>query len=223
MRNGQSLAEACRNAGIKQSTFKREFNGIEKSDHEPTGRVTVEEIDYCRGDVRSTLSALNPMKKEFDLHPIDLLPDKAYSTASLAKAYLEAMDIVLPKKKFKVPKRTLGIAMQCYYGGRAECRIRRYVVPVVHTDFTSQYPTVNALLGNWRTLIGESVDFEKCIKEVEGLLHHATLDAVFTRKFWRRLCFFALIQPDKDILPVRTLYNGRSKTIGSNSIVDPEI
>jgi hypothetical protein len=85
----------------------------------------------------------------------------------------------LPKKKFKVLKRTLGIAMQCYYGGRVECRIRRSVVPVVHTDFTSQYPTVNALLGNWRTLIGESVDFEECTKEVEGLLHHATLDSVF--------------------------------------------
>lgn len=201
----RTLGAALRDESFSLRRLCREFNGVEKIDHEPTGRVTEDEIDYCRGDVRSTLSALNPMKKEFDLHPIDLLPDRAYSTASLAKSYLEAMGIALPKEKFKVPKRTLGIAMQGYYGGRAECRIRRSVVPVVHTDFTSQYPTVNALLGNWRTLIGERVEFEECTKEVEGLLHHASLDSAFTRKFWRRLCFFALIQPDKDILPVRTL------------------
>ena len=212
----RTLGAALRDESFSLRRLCREFNGVEKIDHEPTGRVTVEEIDYCRGDVRSTLSALNPMKKEFDRHPIDLLPDKAYSTASLAKAYLEAMGIALPQKKFKVSKRMLGIAMQSYYGGRAECRIRRSVVPVVHTDFTSQYPTVNRLFRNWRTLIGESVDFEECTKEVDDLLHHATLDSVFARKFWGRLSFFALIKPDEDILPVRTLYNGRSKNIGSN-------
>ena len=85
----------------------------------------------------------------------------------------------MPRKKFKVPKRTLGIAMQGYYGGRAECRIRRTVVPVVQTDFTSQYPTVNALLGNWWTLIGEDVQFEECPKQTENLLRSTTIDLAF--------------------------------------------
>jgi len=49
---------------------------------------------------------------------------KKYSPASIAKAYLDAMQIKQPKMHFKVPNKTLGIAMQSYYGGRAECRIR---------------------------------------------------------------------------------------------------
>ena len=48
------------------------------------------------------------------------------------------------------PREVLGYAMNAFFGGRAECRIRRTPLPVVYTDFTSMYPTVNALLGNWR-------------------------------------------------------------------------
>jgi hypothetical protein len=87
------------------------------------------------------------VRAEFDQHPIELNPDGAYSPASIAKAYLTAMNIARPKGHFKVSGKAYGIAMQSYYGGRAECRIRKTPVPVVHTDFTSQYPTVNALLG----------------------------------------------------------------------------
>ena len=72
------------------------------------------------------------------------------------------MDIALPRTKFNVPDKELGIAMQAYFGGRAETRIRKTPVPVVLPDFTSQYPTVNALLGNWDVLTVNSVRFENC-------------------------------------------------------------
>lgn len=39
-------------------------------DYEPTGRISVGEIDYCRQDVRATVDLLNAMRREFDLHPI---------------------------------------------------------------------------------------------------------------------------------------------------------
>ena len=61
----------------------------------------------------------------------------------MAKAYLDVMAITPPRQKFQILDEILGIAMQAYYGGRAECRVRRLEVPIVHTDFTSQYPTVN--------------------------------------------------------------------------------
>jgi len=48
-------------------------------DHEPTGEVTVEEIDYARQDGRCTVDALNALKQEFDKHPIGLKPYSAYS------------------------------------------------------------------------------------------------------------------------------------------------
>ena len=50
----------------------------EKLDHEPSGRVTREEMRYCQGDVQCTQDLLNCAKAEFDLYGLDdLLPDKA--------------------------------------------------------------------------------------------------------------------------------------------------
>src|SRR5262249_6510431 len=131
-----------------------------KIDHEPTGEVTVEEIEYARQDGRCTVDALNGLKQEFDKHPISLKPDSAYSPASIAKSYLEAMGIRKPGDKFKLSKKVLGISMQSYYGGRSETRIRSAEVPVVPVDFTSEYPTSCALLGLFDVLTAGSVTFE---------------------------------------------------------------
>jgi hypothetical protein len=155
-------------------------------------------------------------EKEFDQHPIDLRPDKAYSPASIAKAYLSTMEIGQPKTHFKVTDEELGISMQGYYGGRAEVRIRKTHVPVVHTDFTSQYPTVNALLGNWDLLTAEKVRVEDCTNEIREMLQTLKPDDPYYPTFWKRLSFFALVLPAEDILPVRTVYNGRTQNIGIN-------
>ena len=64
-----------------------------------------------------------------DKHPIALRPYHAYSPASVAKSYLEAMGIKRPGEKFKISNRKLGVAMQTYYGGRST-RIRRADVPL---------------------------------------------------------------------------------------------
>ena len=189
-----------------------------KIDHEPTGKVTAEEIDYCRGDVRCTTAALNALKQEFDQHALDLRSDRAYSAASIAKAYLRKMGVVPPKLKFNVPDRMNGIAMQAYYGGRAECRIRRTPVAVRHTDFKSQYPTVNTLLGNWDVLTAESISFEPATEEVRELLKSVTLERCFDPAFWKELRLFARVNSDRDILPVRTVYNGQTQNIGINEL-----
>lgn len=187
--------------------------------HEPSGKITPAEIDYCRGDVRATHAALNGLKKEFDLHPLDeLRPDAAYSPASIAKAYLGGMGIVPPKEKFDVPDKILGIAMQAYYGGRAECRVRRTPVPVVHTDFKSQYPTVNTLLGNWRVLTAKSISFDEATDEVRRFISAVKLDDLFNPDTWKKLSFFALVRPDKDILPIRATYNNITQNIGINEL-----
>jgi hypothetical protein len=128
------------------------------------------------------------------------------------------MRIKKPKQHFRAPNKMLGIAMQSYYGGRAECRIRKTPVPVIHTDFTSQYPTVNALLGNWNMLTSASVRFVNCTAEARKLLGRTNLDHTFDRALWKQLKFFALVKPQFDILPVRTVYGetGRTQNIGLN-------
>lgn len=83
--------------------FQRKGYAVEqKLEHEPSGRITQEELRYCRQDVKITQQLLNAAKREFDVHPLPkLLPDKAYSPASLAKAYMREMNIIEPLKKFK--------------------------------------------------------------------------------------------------------------------------
>jgi hypothetical protein len=180
----RTLGWALRNEAYSLKRACKAFGVEGKISHKPTGRVTAKEITYCRGDVGATARLLNAMRLEFDRNPIDSHPDKVYSPASIAKSYLEAMNIRLPKTHFKVPHKTLGIAMQAYYGGRAECRIRKTTVPVIHTDFTSQYPTVNALFGNWDVLKASSVRFEDCTSDAKQLLSKVALNSTFDRKLW---------------------------------------
>jgi hypothetical protein len=212
----RTLGWALRNEAYSLNRACKAFGVEGKISHKPTGRVTATEIKYCRGDVGATARLINAMRREFNQNPISAHPDGVYSPASIAKAYLDAMNIRLPKAHFKVPHKTLGIAMQTYYGGRAECRIRKTKVPVIHTDFTSQYPTVNALLGNWDVLKAKSIHFEKCTRDVKQLLSKVSLDATFDRRFWKKLPFFALVNPRNDILPIRTVYGEKTQNIGLN-------
>src|SRR5271169_5826120 len=193
----------------------------EKMEHDPTGLITDNEIAYARQDVRATLGLLNALKHEYELHPIALQPDRAYSPASIGKAYLRAMGIVEPMRKFKniLPK-IHGIAMSAYYGGRAECRTRRWPVPVVPVDLTSEYPSVDALLGIWDVLTAARLTTEDATKDVRELLTNVTLDKLFHPAFWKRLNFYARIMPEGDIIPVRSVYGGKSGTcnIGLNAL-----
>jgi len=97
------------------------------------------------------------MKIEYETYPIKLQPEKAHSTASIAKAFLTSMNLRQPAEKYCLPDTLHGIAMQGYYGGRAEVRIRHTTVPIVYCDFTSEYPTANALLGIWPLLVAKDL------------------------------------------------------------------
>jgi hypothetical protein len=187
-----------------------------QEDHDPTGEVTPEEIEYARQDVRCTVDVLNALKREFDKHPIDLKPYHAYSPASVAKSYLDQMGIIRPAEKFSVPNQTLGISMQSYYGGRSETRIRCAEVPVVPVDFTSEYPSCCALLGLFDVLTAKSLRFEDDTENIIRFLKRITVKSCFNPAMWERGRFFALVKPDGDILPVRTVYNEVTQNIGNN-------
>ena len=216
----RTLGWALRNVSYNLQGACQAFKVIGKVDHKPSGQTSPKEIDYCRGDVGASFRLLNAMMVEFNRNPVDLKPDKAYSSASIAKAYLREMGIKQPKQHFKLSNKTLGIAMQSYYGGRAECRIRKTPVPVIHTDFTSQYPTVNALLGNWNVLTSSSLRLVNCTSSARKLIAQTALESTFEPDFWKKLSFFALVEPKADILPIRTVYNTgknqRTQNIGLN-------
>jgi hypothetical protein len=198
-----------------------EWNVPGKLKHDPTGRVTPREIKYCRRDVKCTLDLLNAFKREFDALPVDIPAERVWSLASLSKAFLDSMGLQHPLEKFSLSDKVHGIAMQSYYGGRAECRIRRTKLPAMFVDFTSQYPTCNSLLGIWDFMIAEDVSVQEATKEVREFLDSVTLERMFNRNRWRQLNFFALVEPQSDMLPVRAVYNhveGESTNIGINPL-----
>ena len=215
----KTLVWALRNKSLSLDSACREFKVPGKLDnYAPSGRVTPEEIKYCRQDVRATVGLLNALIAEFKSYPLgDLPPERAYSAASIAKAFLKTMGVISPQQKFRLDNQTNGICMQAYYGGRAEIRIRHTPVPVVYTDFTSQYPTVNTLLGLWRVLTADRVQVRDATGEIQALLQSLTVDSLLDQRTWPKLAFFALIQPEADIFPVRTVY-GDGQTVGQTNI-----
>lgn len=106
--------------------------------------------------------------------------------------------------------------MQSYYGGRSETRIRCADVPVVPVDFTSEYPTCCALLGLFDVITAERIAFQDDTLNILRFLDGISLERCFNPAVWEGLRFFALVLPDKDILPVRTVYDGVTQNIGNN-------
>jgi hypothetical protein len=206
-----SLASACR-------AFEVEHGKQEAQEH---GRITKTYIDYNCRDVLATQELLEKLRAEFDRHPIKLDPCKAFSSASIAKAYPRAMNLKTPREQFQnISPQFLGQMMTAYYGGRAECRIRRTVVPVIYCDFLSMYPTVNSLMRLWKLLTAERLEIVEATDEAQRLLDELTPDACFDPAVWQNFVFFASIRPDGDVLPVRARYSetGDAYNIGVNPL-----
>ena len=219
----RTLLWALRNKSYSLRSAAEEFKTQHrKLDHKPTGKVTIPEIRYAREDVACTVDLLNAAIQEFELHPIATGPDRMFSPASVAKKYLEQLNIAYPSKKVTNAYVEYGIFMQSYYGGRAECRIRNWEVPVLLVDFMSQYPTVNELLNNWSVLTARRVTFPDATAEVQRFLSQITLECCFDAKLWPKFRFFALVEPENDIFPVRTVYNGATQNIGMNYLTSKE-
>lgn len=201
-----SLEGAC-------AAFNVEHGKYQAGEH---GVITDEYIEYCRRDVLATAELYTALVYEYDKHELDMPPEKIYSPASVAKAYLKKMNIPRPLERDQLAPEILGYATSAYYGARAECRIRRLDLPIVQLDFTSMYPTVNTLLGLWDVLTCENVDIVDATDDVQKLLESVTLGECFNTAIWRRFMGIAKITPNEDILPARARYNGRTWSIGVN-------
>jgi hypothetical protein len=206
-----SLASASRAFGVRHGKITTKEHGL----------VTPEYIDYNRADVRATTELAEKALTEHYRHPIQLQPTKAYSPASIGKAYMRAFGIIpILQRQQDFPREVLGYAMEAYYGGRAECRVRKVAVPVVYLDFLSMYPTVNALMGLWRFHIAERIELHEVTDHVRELLERTSADDWFDQALWRELPTLVQLQPEGDILPVRARYQeGRqSWQIGVNPL-----
>ncbi len=158
-----------------------------------------------------------------------ITPEQTYSAASVGKGCLRAMGVHLPEITVDPAlgmnaDQLTGLAMASYFGGRAECRIRRIPVPVTYLDFRSMYPTVNSLMGLWDLLTAEEILAEDATYDTVQLLAETTGDDFFDPKPWRDLFILVEVSPDNDILPLRSKFGRLDKyayTIGLNYVSSP--
>jgi hypothetical protein len=78
-----SLASACRTFGVERGK-------LEVAEH---GQITPDYVRYARRDVEATAHLYERVMTEFERHPIDLQETKAFSPASIGKAYLRAFGV----------------------------------------------------------------------------------------------------------------------------------
>jgi hypothetical protein len=199
---GYSLESACKAFGIAHGKQHVAKHGV----------VTPSYIDYNRRDVQATSELAVALLAEYAKHPINLQPTKAYSPASIGKAYLRAMGIVpIFERQPSFPLRYVGFAQTAFFGGRTSAHIRKVPVPVVYVDFLSMYPTVNGLMDLWKFVIaGEIRVVSGCQREVEKFLRSVTPKALFSPSSWKKLTAFVKIVPDGDLLPSRAKYSNAS-------------
>jgi hypothetical protein len=196
---GYSLETACEAFGVEHGKQQAARHGI----------VSEEYIDYNRRDVLATWELAVKLLEEYDKHPITLQATKAYSPASIGKAYLHAIGIkpVLERQP-DFPKEYLGFAASAFFGGRTSAHIRKEPVPIVYTDFLSMYPTVNSLMGLWQFVTAEEIRVvEHCNAEIQTFLDRMSADSLFKPETWRHLTGFVKIVPHGHILPTRGKYS----------------
>ena len=191
-------------------------HGKQKTDKH--GIITPEYIDYNRRDVLASTELAAKLLAEYALHPIELQVTKAYSPASIGKAYLQAMGVTpIMQRMPDLPKRYCGYAESAFFGGRASAHVRKVPVPVVYTDFLNQYSTVNVLMGLWCFVTASEIHvIEDCCEELAVLLRDVTPERALDASNWKRLAGFARIIPDGDVLPLRVKYSSNSWQIGVN-------
>jgi hypothetical protein len=201
-------------------------------------KLTPELLDYAREDVRHTALLYRNCLVELRRHEgVRLEPYRLYSPATVGARYLEAMGVRRPLLKFTglsaeqldwdpppqhegprgdLDPRLLGWAMGAFYGGRAEARIVRTPVPVALVDFTSMYPSVNALLGTWKLLTAERLRVVEATEPVRQLLADPNLlERCFEPALWRELGVTLVeLEPEADILPARARYDPDAADFG---------
>ena len=200
-----------------------------KASEEHGGELSEEYVRYALRDVQTTWECFDVLRKRFlsfELGGATGLYD-LYSEASLGKAYLKAMNIQ-PWRGAQpdFPPKLIGHMLSAYYGGRSEVHIRRKIVPVIHCDFLSMYPTVCTLMGMWKFVIATGIehgDDTQAIRKLIALPREELIDRLRHQDAWQDLAVMVQVRPDRDLFPVRAQYpDAETTTIGLNHLTSEE-
>ena len=183
------------------------------------GPVNERMIDYAVRDTQTTWECYQALTQRFAALGLDQTnAEKIYSEASIGKAYIRAMGIK-PWQECQPdfdPQFT-GNIMATYFGGRSEVRIRREIRQVILCDFLSMYPTVCTLMGLWRFVTADGMDWHDSTDATRQFLDEVDRNSLQRKPTWTRMNTLVRIETDCDVLPVRAAYGRSSATnIGLN-------
>ena len=198
--------------------------GARKADAPEHGAaLTPTYLDYARHDVSATWALYQAERTLYKRHDVSAPLWSIYSEASLGKAYFKDMGVPrFMQQHPDFPADVMGYGMVSYYGGRSEVKIRLQPTEVIYTDFKSQYPTVNALMGLQDLLLAERIEVRQGTEVVAEIRAWLALvvangpDELHTSAAWRRLRCLVKVRPDGDLLPVRAQYGSEGTNIGLN-------
>jgi hypothetical protein len=188
------------------------------------GKITKEYLSYNLQDTLATHDLYVKMMERFgDFRP-SLPPERTYSPASIGKAYLRKMEIrPLLQQNPDFPREILGHVLGGYYGGRVDTKMRKKPVKVRYLDFTSLYPSLFSILRLWRFVIADRIEWTDCTNEVRKLLNETSLEALSDPSMWKGMTVIAQIQPNDDVLPVRSHYGDKhAYNIGINHLTSSQ-
>ncbi len=193
-----SLKQAC-------EIFNTKTQKLETNEH---GKVTKNYIKYLIHDVQATYELYLKIKEEFEKYQIEMPLTKIYSSASMGKQALRQLGInPFTKQNQDFPSELMGNIMSAYFGGRTECKIRKTPIKVSTLDFTSMYPTMTILMGLWECIIADKIDYIEDTENVQALLNKITCKDLTKKELWKSLNVLVELQPNEDILPIRSNYN----------------
>ncbi len=209
---GFSLADLSK--FLKVENLKLDFDDF-------AGPVNESMIEYAVRDVQTTWECYVELTARLAALGLPKLsPDKAYSEASIGKAYLKEMGIVPWRQcQPQFPRQMLANIMSTYFGGRSEVRIRRELRQVMMCDFLSMYPTACTLMGLWKFVVADGMTTRDATDNAKAILENVDLAWLQRQQSWRQLATLVRVKAQGDIFPVRAAYcEGEQTTIGLNHL-----
>jgi hypothetical protein len=188
------------------------------------GPLTPDYVRYGLRDVQTTWECFDAVARRFASFGLDETGAyDLYSEASLGKAYLKTMKIARWRDlQPKFPSQMIGQILSAYYGGRAEVHIRRQIVPVIHCDFLSMYPTVCTLMGLWNFVRARGVIYRDDTDQARALIEASReelMKGLRHKPIWSELTALVQVAPDRDLFPVRAKYpDAETANIGLNEL-----
>ena len=188
------------------------------------GPLTPDYVRYGLRDVQTTWECFDALARRLASFGLDETgPYDLYSEASLGKAYLKTMKIARWRElQPGFPPQMMGQILSAYYGGRAEVHIRRQIVPVIHCDFLSMYPTVCTLMGLWDFVRARGVIYREDTERVQALIEtprEELAEQLRHKPIWSELTTLVQVAPNRDLFPIRAKYpDAATANIGLNEL-----